>query len=73
MAVRAHYAGYQKWLVDADMASAYRFHRFFLQHMQSRHAAERWVLKSPGHLGAIDALFDAYKIIGYRRSLDFDE
>jgi hypothetical protein len=52
--------GYQRWLVEADMASAYRFHRFFLQHMQSRHAAVRWVLKSPGHLGPMDALFDEY-------------
>jgi hypothetical protein len=52
--------GYQKWLVEADMASAYRFHRVFLQHMQSRHSAERWVLKSPGHLGPMDALFDEY-------------
>jgi hypothetical protein len=42
------------------MASAYRFHRIFLQHMHSRHAAERWVLKSPGHLGPVDALFDEY-------------
>ncbi len=53
-------AGYQEWLVEQDMAPAYRFHRMFLQHMQSRHAGERWVLKSPGHLGPIDALFDEY-------------
>jgi hypothetical protein len=52
--------GYQKWLLEQDMRPAYRFHRQFLQHMQSRHAAERWVLKSPGHLGPIDALFDVY-------------
>ena len=52
--------GYQEWLVEQDMAGAYRFHHMFLQHMQSRHAAERWVLKSPGHLGPIDALFDQY-------------
>jgi len=51
---------YQKWLLDQDMSSAYRFHRTFLQHMQSRHQAERWVLKSPGHLGPIDALFAEY-------------
>jgi hypothetical protein len=51
---------YQEWLVEQDMAPAYRFHRMFLQHMQSRHAGERWVLKSPGHLGPIDTLFDEY-------------
>jgi hypothetical protein len=53
-------ASYQEWLVEQDMAPAYRFHRTFLQHMQSRYRAKRWVLKSPGHLGPIDALFDEY-------------
>jgi len=51
---------YQAWLLEQDMTSAYRFHRTFLQHMQSRHKRERWVLKSPGHLGPIDTLFDEY-------------
>jgi len=53
-------AGYQEWLVDQDLTPSYRFHRRFLQHMQSRHGALRWVLKSPGHLGPIDALFEVY-------------
>ena len=53
-------AGYQEWLVDQDLTPSYRFHRRFLQHMQSRHRALRWVLKSPGHLGPIDALFEVY-------------
>src|SRR5438876_5381832 len=40
---------YARWLIDkADMASAYAYHRIFLQHLQSRHPAPRWVLKSPG-------------------------
>ena len=51
---------YQRWMVDQDMTATYRTHRMFLQHMQSRHAGQRWVLKSPGHLGPIDALFDEY-------------
>jgi hypothetical protein len=51
---------YQDWLHDQDMHATYRFHKEFLQHMQSGHAGERWVLKSPGHLGPIDALFDVY-------------
>jgi hypothetical protein len=53
-------AGYQQWLPSQDMAPAYRYHHDFLQHLQSRYACERWVLKSPGHLGPIDALFDRY-------------
>lgn len=53
-------ASYQRWMVEQDMRPAYRFHRRFLQHMQSRRGSARWVLKSPGHLGPIDALFDVY-------------
>ena len=31
---------YTRWLLDeADMAPAYRWHRLFLQHLQSRHPA----------------------------------
>lgn len=52
--------GYQRWLFDQDMTPAYDFHRQFLQHMQSGMARERWVLKSPGHLGPLDALFSVY-------------
>ena len=52
---------YARWLLDdADMAPAYRYHRTFLQHLQSRHPAPRWVLKSPGHLWCLGALLDEY-------------
>jgi hypothetical protein len=52
---------YAKWLLhEADMAPAYRWHRLFLQHLQSRHPATRWVLKSPGHIWALGALLDEY-------------
>jgi hypothetical protein len=51
---------YDDWLLEQDMRPAYEHHRRFLQHMQSRHARERWILKSPGHLGPLDALFDVY-------------
>ena len=53
-------AGYQSWLLDQDMADAYRFHHDFLQHLQWRCPGEHWVLKSPGHLGALDALIARY-------------
>jgi len=53
--------GYDRWLVEeADMASTYRFHRLFLQHLQSRYACERWVLKSPAHLWCLDAVLAEY-------------
>jgi hypothetical protein len=53
-------SGYQEWLVQQDMRPAYAFHRRFLQHLQSRRPGGRWVLKSPGHLGSIEALFAEY-------------
>jgi hypothetical protein len=52
---------YARWLIDeADMAPAYRWHRIYLQHLQSRHPAPRWVLKSPGHLWCLGAMLDEY-------------
>lgn len=51
---------YQAWVDDQDAAPAYRYHRHFLQHLQSRHMRDRWVLKSPVHLATLDALLDAY-------------
>lgn len=52
---------YNHWLLhDADMAPAYRWHRRFLQHLQSEHHSERWLLKSPAHLWALPALLAEY-------------
>jgi hypothetical protein len=52
---------YNRWLLhEADMASAYRWHRIYLQHLQSRHAGDRWLLKSPAHLWSLGALLDEY-------------
>jgi hypothetical protein len=52
---------YQRWLLhQADMAPAYRYHRLFLQYLQSAHSADRWVIKSPAHLWSLGALFDEY-------------
>jgi len=53
-------SSYDEWLMQQDMTATYEHHRRFLQHMQSRHMAERWILKSPGHLGPIDTLFATY-------------
>ncbi len=51
---------YQTWLDSQSYVPAYRTHKRFLQHLQYRHPAERWVLKSPGHLSAIEDLFAVY-------------
>jgi hypothetical protein len=52
---------YNRWLLhEADMAPAYRWHRRFLEHLQSEHMAERWLLKSPAHLWSLPALLAEY-------------
>lgn len=52
---------YNRWLLhEADMAPAYRWHRRFLQHLQSEHHADRWLLKSPAHLWSLPALLAEY-------------
>jgi hypothetical protein len=51
---------YQAWLKKQDVRSAYAYHRQFLQHLQWRTPADRWVLKAPAHLYALDALFAVY-------------
>jgi hypothetical protein len=51
---------YQRWLSYKDQRPVYAFHRRFLQHLQWRCPAERWVLKAPSHLFALDALLATY-------------
>jgi hypothetical protein len=51
---------YQAWLEQQDMLPAYAFHKRFLQHLQSKYMKDRWVLKSPAHLAAIDAVLATY-------------
>jgi hypothetical protein len=55
-----HVPTYSDWLLNhADLAPAYRWHRRFLQHLQSR-VGGQWVLKSPAHLWHLDALAAEY-------------
>ncbi len=52
---------YARWLLwAADMAPAYWWHRRTLEHLQSRHAGERWLLKSPGHIWCLGTLLAEY-------------
>ncbi|OBF91806.1 hypothetical protein A5791_14955 [Mycobacterium sp. 852002-51163_SCH5372311] len=51
---------YYRWLLyEADHAGAYRFHRIFLQHLQSG-VPGQWLLKSPAHLWHLDNLIAEY-------------
>lgn len=52
---------YNDWLLhEADMTSTYRWHRRFLEHLQSEHAGDRWVLKSPVHMWNMPTLMAEY-------------
>jgi sulfotransferase family protein len=51
---------YRHWVDRAGHLAAYRFHRRFLQHLQYRESARRWVLKSPDHVFALDAIQEVY-------------
>jgi len=51
---------YQAWIDAADLRPVYASHRRQLQYLQLRCPAEHWVLKSPGHLWALDALLHEY-------------
>lgn len=52
---------YNHWLLhEADLAPTYRWHRRYLQHLQSRTPAPRWLLKSPAHLWHFPALLAEY-------------
>lgn len=54
---------YSRWLLyDADHRNAYRYHRIFLQHLQSGMPGGpcQWLLKSPAHLWQLDTLVAEY-------------
>jgi hypothetical protein len=51
---------YAAWLARADLRAAYRIHRRLLLLLQWRHRGERWVLKAPSHLWALESLLAVY-------------
>ena len=51
---------YRSWFFRQDLRPAYQYHRRFLQHLQFRRAARRWILKAPTHMFAIPALLAVY-------------
>jgi hypothetical protein len=65
---------YRKWLDANGHLAAYRFHKRFLQHLQQQEGGGRWVLKSPDHVFALDAIHavypDARIIFLHRNPLD---
>lgn len=51
---------YWAWLREQDLTPAYAYEKTFLQHLQSGHAGERWILKTPGHLMWLDTLLQVF-------------
>ena len=55
-----HVPSYQRWLDETGHYVAYAFHRRFLRHLQLRKGPGHWVLKSPDHVFALDAIMSLY-------------
>lgn len=51
---------YREWFFRQDLRPAYEYHRQFLQHLQVRQSAKRWVLKAPTHMFALPSLLAVY-------------
>jgi hypothetical protein len=51
---------YRAWFFCQDLQPAYEYHRRFLQHLQVRRNARRWVLKAPTHMFALPTLLAVY-------------
>jgi hypothetical protein len=62
IAAQLYVPSYMKWFFnDADRLSTMRFHKRFLQYLQSGGVkAERWLLKSPIHLMRLPEIFEIY-------------
>ena len=51
---------YEHYLRRTGLRAAYAWQKRFLQHLQSRLPAKRWVLKSPDHLYGLEELFSVF-------------
>ena len=51
---------YQAWIDSHGHHNALLFHRRFLQHLDAQAPGHRWILKSPDHVFALDAIRTAY-------------
>ena len=51
---------YQAWIDRHGHHQAFRFHRRFLQHLDAQAPGRRWILKSPDHVFALDAIRAVY-------------
>jgi Sulfotransferase family len=56
---------YRRWLQGSRHLPAYEFLRRFLQHLQHHRGAGRWILKSPDHVFALDAIRRVFPDAGF--------
>jgi hypothetical protein len=52
--------GYDAWVAQCDMTSAYEYHKRVLKLLQWKFPTKPWRLKSPAHMQSIDALVQVY-------------
>src|SRR6266568_3089429 len=53
-------SSYRAWFFQRDLRPVYEYHRRFLQHLNFRRPAHRWILKAPTHMFAVPALLSVY-------------
>ncbi len=51
---------YREWFEAQDLTPSYRYYRNLLKLLDWQRPGERWLLKSPAHLWAIDVLVDLF-------------
>lgn len=51
---------YSEWLNTASQAPTYRHHKRIIQTLQWKYPKENWLLKSPAHIAAIEAIVEVY-------------
>jgi hypothetical protein len=51
---------YENFLRSTDLTPAYAWEKRFLQHLQPRGTATRWILKSPDHVYGLEQLFSIF-------------
>jgi hypothetical protein len=65
---------YQTWFQQQDLHTAYAYYRDLLKMLQWQRPGERWLLKSPAHLWAMDVLVDLFPdtciIVTHRNPLE---
>ena len=51
---------YRSWFLEQDLRPLYDFHKRMLQLLNWRNPGQRWVLKAPAHMWAIDTIMDLF-------------